>query len=155
MRKITILRPVGAPRSSVLPVQDMIIEVLARHPEGMMLVPLHEEVDAELVKHGIRTAGCSYEQVRYSLVVLRQKNLILKTLVPRRAGHYKYCCKNGAAIFRERRESPLAKPDRRLSAMAFSLHALSQIPSAWDYEREYSPMSPDPGQLRTSTSPSC
>ena len=142
MRKMTALRPNGAAKGSVRPVQDMILDVLAGRPEGMMLVPLHAEVDAELVKQRIWLAGCSYEQVRYCLTVLRKENLILRALVPRRAGHFKYSCKNGAALCRERRKLTLAKPDKPLSAMAFSLHTLSQAPTAWDYAREY-PESPE------------
>ncbi|MET3133601.1 hypothetical protein AAKU55_003891 [Oxalobacteraceae bacterium GrIS 1.11] len=137
MQKMTVLRPVGTGRVSVRPVQDMIVEVLTWHPEGMMLVPLHAEVDAELVRQRIWLAGCSYEQVRYCLTILRKENVILKTVVPRRAGHFKYSCKRGAAMCRERRKLTPAKPDKPLSVMEFCLHTLLQSPTTWDYALEY------------------
>lgn len=124
-------------RASVRPVQDMILEVLDDHPQGLMLVPLHTEVDAELVRQRIWLDGCNYDQVRYSLRWLIDNDFILAKPTDARGNHYTYHIKSDAAVRTQARTPKnAAKPDRKLSPMAFALHALSQIPTTWDRKKD-------------------
>lgn len=129
--------------ASVRPVQNMILEVLGRYPQGVKLVPLHVLVDAELVSQRIWRQGCSYQQVRGSLKWLRDNDLVFTTLVPRTKGYYLYRIKPGAPVLpapcKAKRvvvEPICLMPARQLSPMAFALHTLASSPGTWDPEQE-------------------
>jgi hypothetical protein len=124
--------------SDTAAIKAMILEVLEAHEHGLMLVPLREAVNAQLVNQQILPQGCSHDQVRYALRWLIEHTFVCaKPSDGQQGNHYTYYFIKGSELLRnDAPKKPAGKtvemPTRRLSPMASIIHSLSQIPTTWD-----------------------